>query len=169
MNNKLNGIDEELNDLIDKIDNINIKENTKKITDIQIMGEIYMATCRTTKLSYIGQTRTHRKNNDKYNKFGSYKRWQGHLQEARNNPKNQSTYLNNAIRKYSEDDWDVVLLKTCEVIDLDTEECFHIKEYNTLYPNGYNLTGGGKGGSNISLEQCRRISETVKEVWQCEV
>ena len=39
-----------------------------------------------------------------------------------------------------------------------------IKKYNTLQPNGYNLTIGGEGtvGYKFSAEQCRKMSESRK-------
>lgn len=96
------------------------------------------------------------------------KRWADHLSEAINNvKKNQCTYLNNAIRKYGKDDWEITLVfETPDESKINDYETFYIKEYNTLAPNGYNLTGGGDGGTNISEIQKERISKTVTKFWE---
>jgi hypothetical protein len=52
--------------------------------------------------------------------------------------------LNNAFRLYGKDVFTVVLLKTCPLEEMDKWEQHYIAELNTLYPNGYNLTKGGK-------------------------
>ena len=48
-----------------------------------------------------------------------------------------------------------VYLKTCYTQEeLDEWEQYYIKFYNTLWPNGYNLTEGGNGG--VPCEETRR-------------
>ena len=48
-----------------------------------------------------------------------------------------------------------VYLKTCySQEELDECEKYYIKLFNTLYPNGYNLTEGGNGG--VPCEETRR-------------
>lgn len=132
-----------------------------------VMGQIYIVTCKTTSMSYIGKTKTHRRDGNKWRIHGFEKRWVDHLSEAINNVKeNQCTYLNNAIRKYGKDDWDIILIHECELDILNAQESLFIKERNTLTPGGYNLTGGGDGGVNISIEQRSRISATVTEYWK---
>ena len=55
-----------------------------------------------------------------------------------------------------------VYLKTCYTQEeLDEWEQYYIKFYNTLYPNGYNLTEGGNGGVHCE-ETRRKISESQK-------
>ena len=55
-----------------------------------------------------------------------------------------------------------VYLKTCYTQEeLDEWEKYYIKFYNTLYPNGYNLTEGGNGC--VACEETRKkISESNK-------
>ena len=55
-----------------------------------------------------------------------------------------------------------VYLKTCYTqTELDEWEKYYIKFYDTLYPNGYNLEEGGRGG--VPSEEVRKkISETKK-------
>lgn len=110
-----------------------------------VKGQIYIISNLSTNISYVGQTVTHRKNHNKYRPFGYIGRFKDHISEAIcNTKKNQCCYLNNAIRKYGAESFKVILLVSCELSELDSLEEKYIKEYNTLYPNGYNLTKGGK-------------------------
>jgi group I intron endonuclease len=111
----------------------------------KITGEIYLITNITENKLYVGQTRSHRMNKGKYRPFGSKCRFKDHISEAINNTKkNQCVYLNNAIRKYGSDNFKTELIEKCEVIDLNKREQYYILKYNSLFPNGYNLTTGGQ-------------------------
>jgi hypothetical protein len=111
----------------------------------KIKGQIYLITNIETNKCYIGQVRSHRKNREKYRPFGYIGRFNDHVSEAINNTKKkQCTYLNNAIRKYGKEKFKVELLETCDTSIIDEREQFYINEKNTLFPNGYNLTKGGK-------------------------
>jgi hypothetical protein len=111
----------------------------------QVVGQIYLITNTQTNKKYIGQTLSHRKNRNKYRPFGYIGRFNDHISEAVcNTKKKQCTYLNNAIRLYGKETFIVELITTCPKENLDVYEEKYIEEYNTLYPNGYNLTTGGK-------------------------
>ncbi len=111
----------------------------------KITGQIYLITNIKTNKCYVGQVRSHRKNKGKYRPFGYIGRFNDHVSEAINNTKkNQCTYLNNSIRKYGKEKFKVELLETCEINIIDEKEQIYINNKNTLYPNGYNLTKGGK-------------------------
>ena len=57
-----------------------------------------------------------------------------------------------------------VYLKTCYTQEeLDEWEQYYIKFYDTLYPNGYNLEEGGRGGVP-SEETRRKMSEAKKNI-----
>lgn len=119
------------------------------LDNTNVVGHIYLI--KNTKLNklYVGQTLSHRKNKGKYRSFGFQGRFNDHVSEAICNTKNkQCTYLNNAIRLYGKDTFSVTLITTCSPSELDNLEQLYIKEYNTLYPNGYNLTVGGKTFKN---------------------
>ena len=116
----------------------------------QVIGHIYLITNTTTNKKYVGQTLSHRKNRSKYRAFGYEGRFKDHISEAIcNTKKKQCTYLNNAIRLHGRDSFKVELITTCSKDELNVYEEYYIKEYNTLYPNGYNLTKGGKVFKNI--------------------
>lgn len=115
-----------------------------------VRGLIYIITNTLNNKQYVGQTVSHRKNKGKYRPFGIQGRFNDHLSEAIcNTKKKQCWYLNNAIRKDGKDSWKVELLEECRVEQLDNLEKKYISEYNTLYPNGYNLTTGGKTLSDV--------------------
>ena len=73
------------------------------------------------------------------------------------NKKNQSHYLNNAIRKYGVTDFMVELIECCELEKADEREIHYIKELNSLFPNGYNLKNGGSVFTH-SDESKKRLS-----------
>lgn len=55
------------------------------------------------------------------------------------------TYLHKSIRKYGIDNFAIELIE--EVCgDIDEKEKYWIAEFDTLSPNGYNMTIGGEGG-----------------------
>jgi hypothetical protein len=113
--------------------------------DSKVIGHIYLITNTQTNKKYVGQTVSHRKNRNKYRPFGFEGRFKDHISEALcNTKKKQCNYLNNSIRQYGKEAFKVELITECSKSELDTMEEMYIKEYNTLYPNGYNLTIGGK-------------------------
>ena len=64
--------------------------------------------------------------------------------------------MNSAIRKYSQDSFTCELIHTCDVDDLNEQEEQSIIEYNSKYPNGYNLTNGGKAFTDVKGNFCWR-------------
>ena len=110
----------------------------------KIIGEIYKITNTINNKIYIGQTRSHRLNKDKYRPFGYMGRFRDHINECYSNKKNVCNYLNSAILKYGKENFTCEKLIECPVENLDEAEIKYISEYNSKYPNGYNLTDGGK-------------------------
>ena len=110
-----------------------------------VVGQIYKITNTATNKHYVGQAMSHRKNKGKYKPFGFEGRFRDHISEAVcNTKKKQCRYLNNAIRLHGKELFRVELLKTCPLDELDMWEQHYIKEIDTHYPNGYNLTRGGQ-------------------------
>jgi len=110
----------------------------------EVRGEIYKITNTVTNKCYIGQTRSHRLNHKKYRPFGYLGRFKDHISEAFSNKKNMSRYLNSSIQKYGPDNFKCERLLICEIEELNALEQKYISDLNTKYPNGYNLTDGGK-------------------------
>ena len=100
-----------------------IMENILPLDEFsKIKGEIYKIVNKINNKIYIGQTRTYRKNKNKYRIFGYIRRFKDHISEAINNTKKkQCTYLNNAIR-LDKDSFIVEILETCEINILDERE-----------------------------------------------
>lgn len=127
--------------------------------------EIYKITCLENGKKYIGQTVSHILNNGKYRRFGMERRLRGHISEAFSTKKNQCHYLNNAIRKYGFDNFEVELLETCSLKDSDEKEAHHIVEQLTMYPNGYNLKLGTIT-TRLSEEGRKRVSDGVHRFYK---
>jgi len=110
----------------------------------KVIGEIYKITNILTNKCYIGQTRSHRLNHNKYRPFGYIGRFKDHISEANNPAKSGCKYLNSALLKYGVENFECQLIITCNIDQLDYYEVKYIVDLNTKYPNGYNLTNGGQ-------------------------
>jgi len=122
--------------------------------------EIYKITNLTNGKLYIGQTVSHILNHKRYRPYGRERRFRCHISEAFSQKKNQSHYLNNAIRKYGVDNFSVELLEYCETNNSDNREIHYINKYNSIFPNGYNLKNGGHYFTH-SDESKKRVSNGV--------
>jgi group I intron endonuclease len=122
--------------------------------------EIYKIVNLTTGKIYVGQAVSHILNHKKYRPYGCEGRFRCHISEAFSSKKNQSHFLNNAIRKYGIDDFVVELIECCEIDKSNEREIYYIKELNSLYPNGYNLKNGGSVFTH-SDESKKRLSNGV--------
>lgn len=75
-----------------------------------------------------------------------------------NTIKGGKCYIHNSMRKYGFNEFKFSILCECDSRnDLDEKEIFFIKEYNTLFPHGYNLTNGGKGSSGYHPSKETRL------------
>ena len=129
-------------------------------TPIERYCEIYKITNLTTGKIYVGQAVSHILNHKRYRPYGHEGRFRCHISEAFSTKKNQSHYLNNAIRKYGVHDFVVELIEYCEISNADERETHYIKELNSLFPNGYNLKNGGSVFTH-SDESKKRVSNGV--------
>jgi hypothetical protein len=105
--------------------------------------QIYKITNLINSKRYIGQCVSHILNHGKYRPYGYYKRFLGHISESKSCKKNQCHILNNALRKYTINDFKVEIIDRCLQKDADKLEHDYILKYNSLYPNGYNIKLGG--------------------------
>ena len=81
-------------------------------------------------------------------KWGTIGRWKSHIREALKSTDDHCLVLNNAIRKYGEESFDVLTLIKCPIDKLNDYEIEFIKLYNTIQPNGYNIKEGGSTSKN---------------------
>jgi group I intron endonuclease len=123
--------------------------------------EIYKITNLTSGKIYVGQAVSHILNHKRYRPYGRDGRFRCHISEAFSTKKNQSHYLNNAIRKYGVSDFVVDLIEYCEISEANDKEIHYINFYKSLYPNGYNLKNGGSVFTH-SDESKKRLSAGVK-------
>ena len=122
--------------------------------------EIYKITNRINDTIYVGQAVSHILNHKRYRPYGYKGRFKCHVSEAFSTKKNQSHYLNNAIRKYGTDAFVVELIELCELEEANDKEIYYIRHYNSLYPNGYNLKNGGTVFTHCD-ESKKRVSNGV--------
>lgn len=111
------------------------------------MGVIYLRTNTINGMQYVGQTKNIIRRNRNWNntKFSYSNKL---LTEDRN--------------KYGVNNWDLTILKECDDSELDKWEKYYIKEFNTIYPNGYNDNEGGSIGFHHSEKTKQQISQTEK-------
>ena len=87
-------------------------------------GEIYKLTNKTNAKSYIGQCFKYVSDNN--NSWGTNGRWKSHIREALTATKDHCLLLNQAIRKYGVDNFDVTTICDCDEDDIDDKEIYYI-------------------------------------------
>lgn len=122
--------------------------------------EIYKITNKIDNKLYVGQAVSHVLNHKKYRPYGMEKRFICHVSEAFSTKKNQSQYLNNAIKKYGPENFKVELIRVCQITEAEHIEKEEIIKNNSLFPNGYNLNTGGKQFAHTD-ESKKRVSTGV--------
>lgn len=105
---------------------------------------IYKITNRINGKVYIGQT------------IGSIvRRWREHCSKGSCCP-----FISRAIQKYGKENFTIEQIDVAsDRQELDKKEVYWIAYYDSLVPNGYNLTSGGETNKNISEDVKRKISE----------
>ena len=95
---------------------------------------IYKFTNKTNGKSYIGQS------------TNIERRYKEHKTR-----KCENTLFHDAISEYGFENFDFSVIEICNAKELNDKEIYYIKEYNTLFPNGYNLSEGGYFGHPMGL------------------
>lgn len=102
-------------------------------------------------------------NQKKYIGFTSQEpssRWNRHINGS-------GITISKAIQKYGKDNFKFeVILQGLNRDDVLSMETYFIETMNTLSPNGYNLTTGGEGLINPSIETRERMSLSQKKLWK---
>jgi hypothetical protein len=109
-------------------------------------GQVYLIRNKINKKCYIGQAICFTGNNN--NKWGTLGRWKSHIREALKTNQNNCCVLNNAIRKYGENNFEIFTLMKCSIEKLDENEINFIKIFDSMQPNGYNIKSGGYSSKN---------------------
>ena len=109
---------------------------------------IYKITNKLNGKCYIGQS-----TNIEY-RFEEHKKYKNR----------SSVYLHNSIKKYGEDNFNFEIIELCEEENLAGRAIYWIKFYNSIFPNGYNLTEGGSGGNTFKYRTIEQMNETRKKI-----
>jgi len=90
-----------------------------------------------------------------------------HLYKSNSKTSSHYFYLfKKALRKYGVENFKWEIIFQCNSLtECQEKEKYFIKKYNTISPNGYNLTEGGNGGIQ-SDETKEKISKSVKNYWE---
>lgn len=76
------------------------------------------------------------------------RRYKKHIYNAENWVQKR---LYDSIRKYGSENFEISIICECkDKNDMNLKEVYYIKEYDTLHPNGYNMSDGGEGGYTLS-------------------
>ena len=75
------------------------------------------------------------------------------------NSYNNNYPISKAIQKYGRDNFKFEIIENCLPEELDEKEIYYIKFYNTIVPNGYNVTYGGEQG-------LKKDYKAIYEKWQ---
>lgn len=130
-------------------------------------GEVYLIKNKLYNKCYIGQAK--KKVGQVQLTWGTNGRWKSHIREANNTltkgTKDHCVLLNQAIRKYGVDVFQVTKLCDCSSQDdMDLSERRFIRDYDSKVPKGYNLTdGGGKGQDSDETREKKRQMRLGKE------
>jgi group I intron endonuclease len=85
-----------------------------------------------------------------------HKRWALHKSDSR---RFSSNFFHSAIKKYGSEVFSIEEIDLAESLEeLNIKEIFYIRQFNTLAPNGYNLTEGGEG-LHISEQTRAKLSK----------
>ena len=112
------------------------------------MAYIYRIFNKITKKCYIGETKC----------LDVTRRWNQHKKTIENN-KDYCPALRDAVIKYGIENFIFTVIIVCFDDDRFKYEKEFIIKYNSISPNGYNLTNGGEGGGGF---QGKKHSEEVK-------
>jgi hypothetical protein len=112
---------------------------------------IYIYRGTSSKKIYIGQT-----------KQSLQKRWNNHCCKS-----SHCSILHSAIKKYGAENFTVEQIDAaCDKEELDMKEIFWIAQFNSVAPNGYNISTGGNGnkGYKPSAETLAKRSISLKGI-----
>ena len=112
------------------------------------MAYIYRILNKITKKCYIGETKC----------LNVTRRWNQHKKTIENN-KGCCPALRDAVIKHGIENFVFTVLIICFDDDRFKHETDYIKKYNSVVPNGYNVTNGGEGGGGF---QGKKHTEEVK-------
>lgn len=110
---------------------------------------IYKFTNLINNKSYIGQS------------INVERRYKNHIYRMNGQ---ENSIFHKALKKYGVNNFAFEIIEECSCEELNEKECFYIKKYNTLIPNGYNVDIGGNflHGVKLTFEQVQKIRFLLK-------
>jgi group I intron endonuclease len=114
------------------------------------MAYIYRILNKITKKCYIGETKCK----------DVIWRWNQHRQTIEINK--GCPALRDAVKKYGIDNFEFSVLIICFDDERFKYEIEYIKKYNSVVPNGYNLTNGGEGGGFQGKTHTEEVKNGIK-------
>ena len=114
------------------------------------MAYIYRILNKVTKKCYIGETKCK----------DVSRRWNQHKQTIEINK--GCPALRDAVKKYGIDNFEFSVLIICFDDERFKYEIEYIKKYNSVAPNGYNLTNGGEGGGFQGKTHTEEVKNGIK-------
>ena len=81
----------------------------------------------------------------------------------------ENSLFHNAINEYGFENFDFAIIETCDVNELNEKEVYYIKKYNTLFPNGYNISEGGYFGHPIGLSSVEDVSHIISLLYHTDM
>lgn len=73
----------------------------------------------------------------------------------------EKTLFHEAINEYGFENFDFAIVEICDAKELNNKEVYYIKEFNTLFPNGYNISEGGYYGHPVGLSSMDDVSSII--------
>lgn len=115
------------------------------------MAYIYRILNKITKKCYIGETKSK----------DVVWRWNQHKQKIESN--NGCPALRDAVKKYGIDNFEFSVLIICFDDERFKYEREYIRKYNSVVPNGYNITNGGEGGGFQGKTHTDQVKNIIKD------
>lgn len=107
---------------------------------------IYKFTNKINKKVYIGQS------------IDIQRRYREHISLKPGNK-----VFHSALIKYGIENFDFEIIEECEIKELDEKEKYYIQYFNSLVPNGYNVSTGGTNAAHLNkLNEYSNVDEIKK-------
>jgi group I intron endonuclease len=115
------------------------------------MAYIYRILNKITKKCYIGETKSK----------DVVWRWNQHKQKIESNK--GCPALRDAVKKYGIENFEFSVLIICFDDERFKYEREYIRKYNSVVPNGYNITNGGEGGGFQGKTHTDQVKNIIKD------
>jgi hypothetical protein len=119
-------------------------------------SQIYVIKNKINNKLYVGKANCYTGSNNF--RWGTLGRWKSHVDEAFKKEKDHCVLLNNALRKYSPENFELYTIYKGPISTIGEKESYYMSLFNSKQPNGYNIRDGGDKGKN-SLETIQKMKE----------